>query len=149
DSEMMKRVSSEYLKFAERKFDSCEQVAGDFFGRPIKQILLLHANELTADNLDGLATMLENKGYRFISLEEALKDPVYQVPDKYIATSDWLSHWAFSKGKKFNSPSPPDFIQKAFQDNQRKASPAPQIASSAQSPGADKWPDYASADYDI
>ncbi|HEY8462181.1 MAG TPA: hypothetical protein VIM99_17460, partial [Blastocatellia bacterium] len=77
-------------------------------------------NELTADNLDALATMLENKGYRFISLEEALKDPVYQAPDKYIATSDWLSHWAFSKGKKFISPAPPDFIQKAYLDNQRK-----------------------------
>lgn len=120
DSEMMKRVSAEYLKFAEGKFDFCEQLAGDLFGRPIKHILLLHANELTADNLDGLATMLENKGYRFVSLEEALKDPVYQAPDKYIATSDWLSHWAFSKGKKFTSPMPPDFIQKPYLDNQKK-----------------------------
>jgi acetyl esterase/lipase/peptidoglycan/xylan/chitin deacetylase (PgdA/CDA1 family) len=149
DAEMMKRVSDEYLKFAEHKFDFCEQVAGDLFGRPIKHILLLHANELTADNLDGLATMLENKGYRFISLEEALKDPVYQAPDKYIATSDWLSRWAFSKGKNFLSPAPPDFIQKPYLDNRQKAAPAPQIASSAQIPGPDKWPDYASADYDI
>jgi acetyl esterase/lipase/peptidoglycan/xylan/chitin deacetylase (PgdA/CDA1 family) len=149
DGAMMKRVSGEYLKFAERKFDSCEQIAGDLFGRPIKHILLLHANELSADNLDGLATMLENKGYRFISVEQALKDPVYQAPDKYKDSSDWLSHWAFSKGKTFTSPAPPDFIQKAYLDSQQKNSPAPQIASSAQSPGPDKWPDYASADYDI
>ena len=150
DSEMMKRVSAEYLKFAESKFDFCEQVAGDLFGRPIKHILLLHANELTADNLDGLATMLENKGYRFVSLEEALKDPVYRAPDKYAATSDWLSHWAFSKGKKFTSPMPPDFIQKPYLDNQQKTAPP---ANSAQTPGTEKWPekwvDYASADYDI
>lgn len=116
DAEMMKRVSEEYLKFAGRRFDFCEQVAGDLFGRPIKHILLLHANELVADNLDGLATMLESKGYRFISLEEALKDPIYQAPDKYNDTSDWLSHWAFSKGKKFTPPMPPDFIQKPYLD---------------------------------
>src|SRR5262247_3627885 len=73
DGEMTKRVSEEYLKFAGRKFDFCEQVATELFGRPIKHILLLHANELTADNLDGLAAMLKNKGYRFVTLEEALK----------------------------------------------------------------------------
>src|SRR5215467_6565525 len=151
DAEMMKRVSEEYVKFAGRRFDFSEQVAGDLFGRPIKHILLLHANELVADNLDGLATMLESKGYRFVSLEEALKDPVYQAPDKYVATSDWLSHWAFSKGKKFAPPAPPDFLQKPYLDNQKKASHPPQPASSAQSPvpGPEKWVDYASADYDI
>jgi acetyl esterase/lipase/peptidoglycan/xylan/chitin deacetylase (PgdA/CDA1 family) len=151
DAEMMKRVSEEYLKFAGLRFDFCEQVAGDLFGRPIKHILLLHANELVADNLDGLATMLENKGYRFITLEQALKDPVYQAPDKYKDTSDWLLHWSFSKGKKFTPPTPPDFIQKPYLDNQKRATSPPQTTSSAQAqtPGQDKWPDYASADYDI
>lgn len=120
DLEMMKRVSEEYLKFAERKFEFCEQVATELFGRPIKHILLLHANELTADNLDGLATMLKNRGYRFITLEEALKDPIYQAPEKYRDTSDWLSHWALSKEIKSNPPMPPDFIQKAYQDNQKR-----------------------------
>src|SRR5499426_3122523 len=148
DGEMTKRVSEEYLKFAERKFEFCEQAANDLFGRPIKHILLLHANELTAENLDGLATTLKNKGYRFITLEEALKDPVYQAPDKYVATSDWLSHWAFSKGKKLAPPTPPEFIQKPYLDNQKRAAPAPGSGQS-QAPGPDKWPDYASADYDI
>ena len=136
------------MKFAERKFEFCEQAANDLFGRPIKHILLLHANELTADNLDGLATMLKNRGYRFVTLEQALKDPVYQAPDKYIPTSDWLGHWAFSKGKKLAPPMPPDFIQKPFLDNQNRSA---QVTSSgpAQAPGPDKWPDYASADYDI
>src|SRR5215475_2286541 len=121
DAEMMKRVSEGYLKFAEGRFDFCEHVAGDLFGRSIKHILLLHANELVADNLDGLATMLESKGYRFISLEEAWKDPVYQAPVKYVATSDWLSHWAFSKGKKLTPPMPPDFLQKSYLDGQKRA----------------------------
>jgi peptidoglycan-N-acetylglucosamine deacetylase len=126
DPEMMKRVTEEYLKFAERKFDFCEQVAADLFGRPVKHILLLHANELTADNLDGLATMLRKKGYQFIALEQALKDPMYQFPDKYLATSDWLSHWSFSKGKELAPPMPPDFIQKPFLDNQKRMSPVTQ-----------------------
>ncbi len=101
---MVKQVSEEYLKFAVLKFDFAEKATTELFGHPIKHILLLHANELNADNFDALIKVMKDRGYRFIILEQALKDPVYQSPDKYIGTSDWLSHWAFSKGIKFNSP---------------------------------------------
>lgn len=89
------------------------------FGRPIKHILLLHANELNGDNLDGLFKMLEERGYQFISLEQALKDTVYQFPDQYLATSDWLLHWSASKGRKFDPPRPPDLIKKSNLENQK------------------------------
>jgi peptidoglycan/xylan/chitin deacetylase (PgdA/CDA1 family) len=111
---MLKRVSDEYLKYVSVKFDYCEKVSGELFGRPIKHILLLHANELNGDNFDALIDVIKGKGYRFVTLERALEDSIYQFPDKYNGTSDWLSLWAFSKGKKFNNPMPPDFVQKIF-----------------------------------
>jgi len=119
DAAELKRVSEEYLKFAGLKFDNCDKVSAELFGRPIKQILLLHANELNADNFDALVKLLTDRGYSFITLEEALKDPVYRTPDKYVGTSDWLGAWAISKGKKFTSPTPPDYIQKAYSDSQK------------------------------
>jgi peptidoglycan/xylan/chitin deacetylase (PgdA/CDA1 family) len=119
DTEMMKRVSEEYLKFAGLKFDFCEKVTAELFGHPIKHILLLHANELNADNFDALIKVMKDRGYQFITLEEALKDPVYEFPDRYTGTSDWLGHWAFSKGRKFDSPAPPEFIQRLYSDSQK------------------------------
>jgi hypothetical protein len=119
DAGAVKRVSEGYVKFAAQKFDYCDQVAAELFDRPIKHILLLHANELTAENLDALAVMLKNKGYKFISVEQALQDPVYQMPEKYLGTSDWLAHWAFNKGKKLSPPQPADFLQQPYLDNQR------------------------------
>jgi peptidoglycan/xylan/chitin deacetylase (PgdA/CDA1 family) len=119
DPEMMKRVAAEYLKFAGLKFDFCEKVTNELFGHPIKHILLLHANELNADNFDALIKVMTDRGYQFIPLEQALKDPVYQYPDKYLGTSDWLGQWSFSQGKRFTSPSPPEFIQRAYQDTQK------------------------------
>jgi peptidoglycan/xylan/chitin deacetylase (PgdA/CDA1 family) len=117
DSVMMKRVSGEYLKFVALRFDYAEKVAAELFARPIRHILLLHANELNADNFAALIKVIKDKGYRFITLETALKDPVYRFPDKYAPTSDWLSHWTFSKEKKLAPPPmPPDFIQKAFNE---------------------------------
>jgi peptidoglycan/xylan/chitin deacetylase (PgdA/CDA1 family) len=117
DAAMMKTVASEYLKFASIKFDFCEKVAGELFGRSIKHILLLHANELNADNFDQLVKLIKDRGYVFITLEEALKDPAYGYPDKYQPVSDWLALWASSLGKEFKSPQPADFIQKIYADS--------------------------------
>ena len=114
DLAMQKKVSEDYLSYAGQKFDTCRKEAIDLFGHQIKHILLLHANELNADNFDKLATLMESKGFRFITLEQALADPVYQFPEKYTGTSDWLAIWAISKGVRFDSPSPPDYIQKAY-----------------------------------
>jgi peptidoglycan-N-acetylglucosamine deacetylase len=119
DEEMTKRVSEEYLKFAALEFDFVEQATAELFGRPVKHILLLHANELNADNFDALVKVMTDRGYRFITLEQALADPVYQAPDKYLATSDWLSRWAYSKDRKLDAPAPPEFIQKAYADAQK------------------------------
>lgn len=120
DEALVKRVSEEYVKFAVQRFDYSEQVAQELFSRPIKHIVLMHANELTAENLDALAAMLSSKGYKFISVEEALQDPIYQMPEKYLGTSDRLGHWAFSKGKKLNPPEPSEFLQQPYLNNQRK-----------------------------
>lgn len=119
DEAQVKCVGEEYLKFAAQKFDYCDQMAQELFGRPIKHILLLHANELTAENLDALAVMLKGKGYKFISVEQALQDPIYQWPEKYQGTSDWLALWAFNKGKQLTPPQPSEFLRQLYQDNQR------------------------------
>lgn len=117
DSQRMKTIAAEYLKFATLKFDFCERVSNALFGRQIKQILLLHANELNADNFDTLMQLIKNRGYRLITLDDALTDPCYRFPDRYKATSDWLSLWAYSKGQSFDPPAPPEFIQKFYADN--------------------------------
>jgi peptidoglycan/xylan/chitin deacetylase (PgdA/CDA1 family) len=120
DREALKRVSEEYLKFAAAKFEAAEKASNEMFGRPIRHILLLHANELNADDLDSLFAGLEKRGYKFVTLEWALDDAIYRFPDKYIDTSDWLSHWAFAKNKKIEAPAPPEFIQKAYADAQKR-----------------------------
>src|SRR5262249_23459636 len=91
-----------------------ERVTTELFGHTVKQIQLLHANELNADNWDQLIAVFKARGYRFITLEEALTDPIYRFPEKYLPTSDWLGQWAFSQGKNFAGPKPPEFIQKIW-----------------------------------
>jgi len=118
DLETARRVSDEYLKFVDRRFAHAEETATELFGRNIDHILLLHANELTADNLDNLVKVIERRGYKLVTLEQALSDPVYQFPERYIPTSNWLRHWSFSKQKKYSPPMPAEFITKIYDEGQ-------------------------------
>lgn len=50
------------------------------FGRAVPQVLLLHAHTATAEYLDALLSSYEQAGVRWITLEEALRDPAYAEP---------------------------------------------------------------------
>ena len=107
------KISDDYVRFAEADVDYREKAAERMFGRPISHILLVHANEVTANNLTRLIDMYRSRGYRFVSVEEALKDPAYAKPEKYSATSDWLRGWSISKDVLFDPPQPPEYIRAA------------------------------------
>jgi hypothetical protein len=64
------------------------------------QILLLHASSLNAENLGRLLDSLGEKGYRFVSLDEALRDPAFSRPDAYVGPGGitWLHRWAITRG---------------------------------------------------
>ena len=66
-----------------------------------KQILLLHASQLEADHIGELMDMLRKRGYRFITLEDALGDQAYSLPDMYVGEegTGWFDHWAITMGK--------------------------------------------------
>ena len=52
-------------------------------------------NELQANFFGVLADRLKEKGYVFISLEEALEDQVYSLDDTYVGKfgPSWLHRW--------------------------------------------------------
>lgn len=114
DRESLKQVTADYLTLLDRRFEYSELAAEGFFARPIPQVLLLHANELNADNFEAVLEVMEKRGYRFVSLEEALRDSIYRNPPKYTPSSDWLYQWSVSLNKPWTPPMPPEYIRKAF-----------------------------------
>ncbi len=119
DSALMQQIGSEYVRYMEDKLIHFELAAEILEERAVKQILLLHANKLNADYLDELAMMYQRRQYTFITLQEALTDPVYQ--QEITAYGDWgiswLDRWALSRGKtdffKNDPPTPAHIIQLA------------------------------------
>ena len=114
----MKQVGAAYVPYLENKMDYWERQSLKLFNREIKQILLLHANFINSDYFGDIAKMLKKRGYKFITLEEALKDESYKLPDTFIkrAGISWLHRWALAKGRETvlpDEPKTPDFVMKA------------------------------------
>ena len=107
DSATIKRVLPAYYAHIDSSFAYYEQLSQRLFKRQIPQVLLLHANEINADHLDDVARLIRARGYRFISLAEALADSAYRRPDTYVGSDgiSWLQRWAMAAGVRF-SPAP-------------------------------------------
>lgn len=115
DKELMKRIGEAYVPYMEAKVDYWERQSVKILGRELKQTLLIHANLINSDYLDDLAAMFKKRGYEFITLEEALKDEAYRLPDTFVKRGgiSWLHRWALDKGKGMvlpDEPSPAQFV---------------------------------------
>jgi hypothetical protein len=101
DLGVQQETVSSYLSYSDAVFAYSEQLSKQVMGYEPKQILLLHANQLEADHIGDLAEVMRKRGYRFITLEDALGDAAYSLPDTYVGEegTGWLDHWAIAQGK--------------------------------------------------
>ena len=113
DAALQKRIVDTYIDYMESVFAHFEKLSRDFLGREIKQTLLLHANEINADHFDKLAAMLRKRGYRFITLDEALTDPAYKLPEAQSTRGlSWLHRWMLAKGLEMREePLEPEWVR--------------------------------------
>jgi peptidoglycan/xylan/chitin deacetylase (PgdA/CDA1 family) len=121
DKALMKRVGDAYIPYMESVFEHFEKLSKEFLGYEVKQTLLLHANDLNADYFDELARMMKRRGYRFISLEEALKDKAYGLPEAQAMKGlSWIHRWMLAKGLQMKpEPTEPEFVSRLFNTRQR------------------------------
>ena len=101
DSALQEELAKSYLSYSDLVFEYSEKLSKQIVGYEPKQILLLHANQLEADHIAELLEVMRKRGYRFITLEDALGDQAYSLPDTYVGEegTGWLDHWSISQGK--------------------------------------------------
>jgi peptidoglycan/xylan/chitin deacetylase (PgdA/CDA1 family) len=107
------RIADDYLRYMELVFTFFEDVSRRVTRREISQILLLHANSLNADRFDALAEVLKRRGYRFVSVDQALEDPAYGLRDEFVGApaNSWFNHWEVTAGRPpVPTPKPPEWV---------------------------------------
>lgn len=122
DADLARRTAEAYLAYMDRVFSFNEGLSQSLFGRPIRHVLLLHANELNADHSGRLFERLKQRGYGFVTLERALLDPAYASADNYVGRwgISWLHHWELAMGRpRTGSPDPPAWLTEAYEKGRR------------------------------
>ena len=117
DQELGERVRNAYVPYMESVIAFFEKRTMEVVGQEISQILLVHANHLNADVASRLIEIIESRGYRFISLEETLQDPVYSMPNNYIGRIgiSWIHRVANTKDILAKSePRAPEWVVEEY-----------------------------------
>jgi peptidoglycan-N-acetylglucosamine deacetylase len=118
DKKLEAKAKQAYLDYVDTVFDYFEKDSMADFNREVPQVFLIHDNQINLECLDAVLTKLEKRGYKFISLDEALADPAYATPDLYVGEGlSWLDRWKLALNLKIDKdkgPEPPDWAQKIF-----------------------------------
>jgi peptidoglycan/xylan/chitin deacetylase (PgdA/CDA1 family) len=109
DTKLMKEIGKAYIPYLDAKMDYWERQSVKLLNREIKQIMLLHANFINSDYFDDIAQMLRKRKYKFVTLDESLKDEAYKLPDNFVKKNgiSWLHRWALDKGREYILPDEP------------------------------------------
>jgi len=101
-TDVMKQIGIEYINYMKRKIEYWENQSVALFGRNINHVLLIHANTLNAEYFPELCKMIRSIDYKFVSLDEALKDEAYKSKDTFTGGGgiSWIHRWAIAQGKK-------------------------------------------------
>jgi peptidoglycan/xylan/chitin deacetylase (PgdA/CDA1 family) len=115
--EFKDRVKREYVPYMESIVSFFEQRSVEVVGREIPQILLIHASQLNADLMPDLLRMFRRRGYTFVSLDQALADAAYRLPEEYVGPGgiSWIHRWSKTKGMAAKGePDPAAWVEKAW-----------------------------------
>lgn len=113
------RIASAYVRYMLEVTAFYEAYARETLGREPAQVLLVHANALNRDHFPALRRGLTARGYRFVSLDQALRDPVYAQTDLYVGRRgvSWIDRWAIARGGSFRPPATaPEWVTELHRD---------------------------------
>lgn len=91
-----------YVPYMLNKLDYYEKQSQALLGYALPQVWLMHANELNAATFAELVAATQRRGYRFVSLDEAMRDPAYaRGAEGYNGRygPSWLHRWAMAEKK--------------------------------------------------
>ena len=114
-------IAASYLEYMNMMAEFFENLSQEFLGRQVNHILLVHANMLNADHFDKVINMFRNRGYEFVSLDEAMTDPAYSMPDGQMKWGrSWIHRWMIAQGLKTKpDPDEPQWILDFYKEGQK------------------------------
>lgn len=97
---VLRQLRRGYVPYMLNKLDYYEAQSVALLGYALPQVWLMHANELNAATFAELVAATQRRGYRFVSLDEAMQDAAYArgttgYDGRYGPS--WLHRWAMAE----------------------------------------------------
>ncbi|MBS2027064.1 MAG: SgcJ/EcaC family oxidoreductase [Deltaproteobacteria bacterium] len=84
DAHAMAEIAADYQAALRIHVEHFEAESDKLFGHAVPEIVLLHAEEVSAAQWDAFFTWLESTGHRFAGVDEVMADPAYQTRQTYV-----------------------------------------------------------------
>jgi peptidoglycan/xylan/chitin deacetylase (PgdA/CDA1 family) len=118
DLDLAGKVKAAYVPYMDSIFAFFEARSIKVVGHEIAQTLLIHAHQLNADSMPALLKMMRSRGYEFVTLDRALGDDGYRLPNEYAGPGgfSWIHRWSITKHMQpQGEPDEPAYITEAYQ----------------------------------
>jgi peptidoglycan/xylan/chitin deacetylase (PgdA/CDA1 family) len=76
-------IGQDYVRHLLESVRYWDAVGEELAGRPVRHVLLLHANRVNRDYLGTLLDSLAADGFTFVDLDRAYADPIYSEADRW------------------------------------------------------------------
>jgi hypothetical protein len=77
DAAGIAKLEESYLKVADAEVDHARAIAKAVWGNDIPYVLLMHVGAMDAEMLPKLIELYKKRGFTFVTLQDAEKDPAY------------------------------------------------------------------------
>ncbi len=124
DINTMKEIRADYLDYMTKMTAHYETYSQEMFGRDIAQTLVLTPSRLITDTADDFFGILEKRGYRFVSMDEAQADEAYQTKEATVESKSgisWFERWQMAKGKRLlDEPKVSESVERTWEEMKGK-----------------------------
>jgi peptidoglycan/xylan/chitin deacetylase (PgdA/CDA1 family) len=91
-------IRSAYLTFTAAVIPWYRKAATGLLGREPSFVMLMHASRLNAASIDTLDAIFKANDLRPVTLDRAMRDPAYGIPDNYAGPDgdEWVTRWSMA-----------------------------------------------------
>jgi peptidoglycan/xylan/chitin deacetylase (PgdA/CDA1 family) len=102
-------IRDAYLAYTAQIIPWYRAAAKDVLGREPAFVFLLHASRLNAVSIDALDAILRENHLHPVTLDRAMADPAYQIPDSYAGPNgmEWITRWSLALHMPIKHPVAP------------------------------------------
>jgi peptidoglycan/xylan/chitin deacetylase (PgdA/CDA1 family) len=105
DDAAINSLHASYLAAADESITVYRQIAQTLYHRDVPYVLLLHVGAFDAHMLPDLIALFRSRGFTFVTLPQAMADPIYSIDPKVTSPSGNTFNEMVAQSRNINVPS--------------------------------------------